>query len=200
VCPSAASEPYPLGRHLAHDCRLHMQRTTQRLLLQAATIDLAQAELTSLKAFGALINSTIPSGWPTGEYDRSAQESFLERLRQGSDQVVGWYSWYAIHTNGASRTLIGAGGFIGPPDDSGFVEIGFSILPDWYGRGFATEMAVELIAFAFEHDRVRGIIGNTTRSNVASCRVFSHLGFVETESDPNLEEVRFVLTKASAPA
>jgi [ribosomal protein S5]-alanine N-acetyltransferase len=177
-----------------------MQRTTQRLLLQAATIDLAQAELTSLEVFGALINATIPSGWPPGEYDRSAQESFLERLRQGSNQVVGWYSWYAIHTNGASRTLIGAGGFIGPPDDSGFVEIGFSILPDWYGRGFATEMAVELIAFAFEHDRVRGIIGNTTRSNVASCRVFSHLGFVETESDPNREEVRFVLTKASAPA
>ncbi len=172
-----------------------MQRTTQRLILEAATVDLVQAELTSLTTFGTLINAAVPPGWPPGEYDRSAQLFFLERLKQGNDQISGWYSWYAIHISGPSRLLVGAGGFLGPPDDAGIVEVGFSIHPDSHGRGFATEMVRELIAFAFEHSRVRGIVGNTTRSNVASCKVFAHLGFVETESNPTREEVRFILIR-----
>ena len=175
-----------------------MQRITRRLILQAATIESVQAELSSLGMFGGLLNAIVPSGWPPGEYDRHAQEFFLEHLQQGTDQVQGWYSWYAIHSNGSTRTLIGAGGFLGPPDDKGFVEIGFSIHPDWYGQGFATEMVGELVAFAFEDRRVRGIVGNTTRWNAASCRVFAHLGFEESGSAHDV--VRFLLVRTSAPA
>ncbi len=174
-----------------------MQRSTERLVLQAATIDLANAELSSLESLGTLLHAIVPAGWPPGEYDRSAQEFFLERLEQGAERALGWYSWYALHQNGESRTLIGAGGFLGPPDDNGLVEIGFSIHSDWRGRGLATEMASELVVFAFEDDRVRGIIGNTTRGNVASCKVFRHLGFVEAEPGPDPEAVRFVLTRQS---
>lgn len=177
-----------------------MQRTTRRLVLQAATIGLAKAELSSLESLGTFLHAAVPAGWPPGEYDRSAQEFFLDRLEQGSGGAPGWYSWYALYQDGESRTLIGAGGFLGPPDDNGLVEIGFSIHPDWCGRGLATEMASELVVFAFEDDRVRGIIGNTTRGNVASCRVFRHLGFVEREPGPDPGEVRFVLTRQSAPA
>jgi RimJ/RimL family protein N-acetyltransferase len=176
-----------------------MQRTTRRLVLQAATVDLAKAELSSLELLGKYLDATVPSGWPPGEYDRNAQEFFLERLQQGTDRSLEWYSWYALHQDGTFRTLIGAGGFLGPPDESGFVEIGFSIHPACHGRGFATEMTGELVAFAFEDDRVLGVIGNTTRSNIASCRVFKHLGFVETESISDPEAVRFVLTRQSAP-
>jgi ribosomal-protein-alanine N-acetyltransferase len=135
-----------------------MQRTTQRIILCAATIELLEAELTSLASLGRLLNATIPSGWPPGEYDRKAQEFFLERMREGFDQPAGWYSWYAIHPNAGSHTLIGAAGFIGPPDKEGLVQIGFSIHPHWQRLGFATELAAELVAFAFEHDSVRSII------------------------------------------
>lgn len=173
-----------------------MQRTTRRLVLQAATIDLAQAELLSLESLGAFLHATGPPGWPPGEYDRSAQEFFLEHLQQGSERALGWYSWYALHQKGDSCTLIGAGGFLGPPDDNVLVEIGFSIHPDWCGQGLATEMASELVAFAFEDDRVHGIIGNATRRNVASCNVFKHLGFGEAEPGPDPEAVRFFAQQA----
>jgi ribosomal-protein-alanine N-acetyltransferase len=178
---------------------LHMQRTTQRIILCAATIELLEAELTSLASLGRLLNATIPSGWPPGEYDRKAQEFFLERMREGFDQPAGWYSWYAIHPNAGSHTLIGAAGFIGPPDKEGLVQIGFSIHPHWQRLGFATELAAELVAFAFEHDSVRSIIGDTTRRNVASCKSLSRLGFLETEGNRSHEEVRFLLRRASAP-
>ena len=193
-------EPWRSGRRVTHDRRPHLQRMTRRLVLQAATIEMAEAELRSSNTFGVLLGAAIPSGWPPGEYDRSAQEFFLEQLRQRTDNVLGWYSWYAVHVNGSSRTLVGVGGFLGPPDESGFVEIGFSIHPDWYGRGFASEMAGELVAFAFEHNQVRAVVGNSTRDNVASCRVFSHLGFTEIRSGPDSEKVHYVLKRQSAPA
>jgi ribosomal-protein-alanine N-acetyltransferase len=176
-----------------------MQRTTKSLVLQTATIDLAKAELLSLESLGTLLHAIVPTGWPPGEYDRSAQEFFLERLQQKSERDTGWYSWYALHQQGDSRTLVGAGGFLGPPGDQGLVEIGFSIHHEWHGRGLATEMAAELVAFAFEDDRVRGVVGNTTRDNVASCKVFTHLGFIETEPGSDTHTVRFMLSRQSAP-
>jgi len=122
-----------------------MQRITQRLVLQAATIELATAELSSTQSLETLLQANVPSGWPPGEYDRSAQEFFLDCLKRASDRDVGWYSWYALHGHPGARSLIGAGGFLGPPDESGLVEIGFSIHPNWTGRGFATEMVGELV-------------------------------------------------------
>jgi predicted alpha/beta hydrolase family esterase len=169
-----------------------MERPTRRLLLKSATIDLAEAEIQSIGRFSSLIGAAVPHGWPPGEYDRSAQEFFLKRLRQGTDGLAGWYSWYAILTDGPTRTLIGAGGFLGPPVAAGSVEVGFSIHTDWTGRGFATEMVGELVVFAFEHESVKRVVGNTTRENKGSCTVFSHLGFREEDGDPESGTVRFV--------
>ena len=49
----------------------------------------------------------------------------------------------------AARELVGNGGFKGPPSASGVVEIGYSILPAFQRRGFATEAARCLMAAAF---------------------------------------------------
>ncbi len=108
---------------------------------------------------------------------------------------MGWYSWYAVYRDGQSRTLVAAGGFLGPPDQSGFVEIGFSVHPEWQRRGIASEMARELVAFAFEDKRVRGIVGNTSPDNIASCRVLSRLGFVREPLGRDQETTRFVLMR-----
>ncbi len=170
-----------------------MHRTTPRLLLRPATVTLAETELTSLTAFAGLLGAAVPPGWPPGEYDRSAQEYFLRLLRQNGEPFPGWYSWYAIAL--APKVLVGAGGFLGPPDNEGSVEIGFSVHPDWAGQGFATEMVRELVAFAFEHPEVRRIVGNTTRSNTGACRVFEHAGFSPDHQFAQAPELRYVLAR-----
>ncbi|MFC7666368.1 GNAT family N-acetyltransferase [Hymenobacter humi] len=66
---------------------------------------------------------------------------FLEQLTAGGRTAAGWYGWYALHkaTAEAPRTLIGAGGFTGPPNEEGMAEIGYSIAADWRRMGLATE-------------------------------------------------------------
>jgi len=114
---------------------------TDRLEVRAATIEYIRSELEAPERLAALLEAHVEPGWPPGEYDRDAQEFFLDRLTEGGMSVAGWYVWYAIRRRNACQpsVLIGAGGYFGPPNEEGIVEIGFSVMPSWQGLGYATD-------------------------------------------------------------
>ncbi len=56
------------------------------------------------------------------------------------------------------------------------VEIGFALLPDYWGRGIATEAALFCLELARLELDLRTLIGITTLENHASQRVLSKLG------------------------
>ena len=74
-------------------------------------------------------------------------------------------------------TVIGDVAFKGPPSEDGFVEIAYGIAPEHQGRGFATEAARALIAFARQAARVRVVRAHTRHDNIASSRVLAKCGF-----------------------
>jgi RimJ/RimL family protein N-acetyltransferase len=55
-------------------------------------------------------------------------------------------------------------------------EIGFIFHPDHQGRGYATEAARALLAFAFEHYDLHRVYGRLEPRNQASARVLEKLG------------------------
>jgi [ribosomal protein S5]-alanine N-acetyltransferase len=152
--------------------------STPRLELIAATLDLLNAELESSDKLSAMLNAHVPAGWPPGEYDEAAMRWFCDQL-YAHPEAVGWFSWYALLRSevGAQPTLIGSAGFMGPPDDDGVVETGYSILPAFEGRGFATEIVSGLLRHAFDDGRVRDVIAHTTPVNAGSIRVLEKNGF-----------------------
>ena len=174
-----------------------IKRLTNRLVLIAATPDHLRAELVSPEQLGILLQTEVPQGWPPGEYDEGAQRLFLERLTAGGAEVVGWWVWYALLRRGSQRAgpLIASGGFFGPPNEAGVVEIGYSVHPNWQSQGFATELVGELVRYAFEDVRVRRIIAHTTRQNPASCKVLEHLGFRESNVLPDPLTIEFELRR-----
>lgn len=126
-----------------------------------------------------LLGARIAPGWPPGDYDRAAQEFFACRLKEEGTAVVGWYVWYAIRRADEyqSSMLVGTGGYCGPPDAEGTVEIGFSILPSLRGQGYATEMAAALVLHAFTDRRVQKIVARASPQNHASVKVLTRSGF-----------------------
>jgi RimJ/RimL family protein N-acetyltransferase len=96
----------------------------------------------------------------------------------------------------ANDTLIGAGGYKGPPAD-GCVEIGYSIVPEYQRQGFASEAAGGLVAHAFSHQGVERVRGETLPDLVGSVGVLRKCGFtlVGDGSEPGV--VRFELTRAA---
>ena len=72
---------------------------------------------------------------------------------------------------------VGSAAFKSPPMDGGVVEIAYGIAPEYQGRGFATEAAEALTAFAFESGLVRVVRAHTLPESNASARVLTKCGF-----------------------
>ncbi|GAK57620.1 acetyltransferase, GNAT family protein [Candidatus Vecturithrix granuli] len=153
--------------------------STQRLELIAATLEHLCAELDAPERLASPLNAQVAPGWPPGEYDRDAQEFFRDRLKEGGSAAIGWYSWYAVRraTPGQPPALVGAGGYFGPPGESGEIEIGFSVIPAWQALGYATEIARALVERAFADVHVNNVIAHTAPENLASRKVLEKCGF-----------------------
>jgi RimJ/RimL family protein N-acetyltransferase len=76
-----------------------------------------------------------------------------------------------------SRSVIGSAGFKGPPDEAGVVEIAYGMVPGYLGRGYATEAAAALVAFALASGQVRLVRAHTLPTANASTRVLAKCGF-----------------------
>jgi [ribosomal protein S5]-alanine N-acetyltransferase len=152
--------------------------TTSRLDLVASTVALLEAELESNQKLSAMLDVNVPDGWPPGEYDPPAIKFFRDRLTE-NPSAAGWFGWYAIlrARDNAPGILVGSGGFMGPPDTAGVVEIGYSVVKSYEGRGYATEIARALVDLASSDVRVKLIIAHANPQNVGSVRVLERAGF-----------------------
>ncbi len=152
---------------------------TPRLLLLAASRALLTAELHKPQYFPVLLGAALPADWPPGQYDRATMAHSLEQLTAGGRTAAGWYGWYALRKaeGDTPRTLIGAGGFMGPPDATGMAEIGFAIAADWRGQGLATELVAGLVQQAAATGMVLQLVAHTDADNLASQRVLAGNGF-----------------------
>ncbi len=167
--------------------------STGSLEMIAATPDHLAAENESPECLASLLNALVEPGWPPGEYDRDAREYFQERLEEGGADVAGWYVWYALRKgeSGGPSVLVGAGGYFGPPDDDGTVEIGFSVMPGWRELGCATEMAGMLVRRAFADGRVQKVVAHAAPANPMSRRVLEKCGFFFVSRDETSGDNRF---------
>jgi RimJ/RimL family protein N-acetyltransferase len=172
---------------------------TARLDLVAATLAHVEAELEGADRLAALLGARVPEGWPPGEYDRSAQEYFRERLAEGGAAVVGWLGWYAVRRadGAAPALLVGAGGYLGPPSPAGEVEIGYSLLPEARGRGYAVELARFLVDRALAHPGVSRVVAHTDAANAASVAVLERAGFRAAGGGAEPGSLRFELSRGS---
>ena len=72
---------------------------------------------------------------------------------------------------------MGVGGFHGPPDADGQVEIGYAMQPSFREQGLATEAVEGLVKWAFDHPEVRNVRAQTLPHLTASIRVLEKTGF-----------------------
>jgi [ribosomal protein S5]-alanine N-acetyltransferase len=158
---------------------LRLSLRTARLELIPATLELLEAELAGPEALGAMLGVAVPSSWPPGEYDQDALDFFLSRIFTYGPSVVGWYNWYAvlIGADGRRESLVAGAGYLGPPAEEQ-VEIGYSVVPEARGRGFATEIVEGLVMHALAVDSVRTVIAHTLASNATSQGVLKRAGFI----------------------
>jgi [ribosomal protein S5]-alanine N-acetyltransferase len=88
------------------------------------------------------------------------------------------YSFLAV-TERAGDVLIGDGGLhplggVGPD-----VELGYTLARDAWGKGYATELGLALVEYAFTVLQVPRVVAQVEPANTASRRVLAKLGMTE---------------------
>lgn len=100
---------------------------------------------------------------------------YLAALQSATVPDLWTHGFALVHS--ASRTVIGMAGYKGPPDADGVVEIGYGVVPEYQGNGFATEAARALVSYAFADGRVRVVRAHTLPELNASTKVLTRCGF-----------------------
>jgi ribosomal-protein-alanine N-acetyltransferase len=165
---------------------IHVLRT-ERLALVALTPELARAALEDRAKLGRILGSRVPETWPGADF-----AGMLPRIARGSGAGL---TRLIVHA--ADETLIGETGFHGPPDASGTVEVGYSIVPAYRGLGFAVEATRALIRDSLARPGIRRITAECLDDNAASLRVLEKLGMRQVGSAG--ATLRFELRRGQAP-
>jgi [ribosomal protein S5]-alanine N-acetyltransferase len=99
---------------------------------------------------------------------------WMARLRASTASDPWVHGFRMVHRD--SGNVVGSCSFKGPPTE-GAVEIAYNIEPDEQGKGYATEGARALTAYALAFREVRMVRAHTLPESNASTRVLAKCGF-----------------------
>ncbi|MEA9985426.1 GNAT family N-acetyltransferase [Subtercola sp. RTI3] len=149
-----------------------MDKSTERLIVQSYT--LAEAERVLAQTPSASDNWA--PGYPFVD-ELAILPRFIADFRENGDPAP--FGPYIVRRR-SDGLAIGGLGFTGRPDADGTVEVGYGLIPDARGHGFATEALLAVIEIA---RRAGALIvrADTAVENVRSQNVLLKCGFREVE-------------------
>lgn len=151
------------------DTALHTTRLELRPLPAAAAGALPEDRETAARLLGV----ALPVEWPQADLLDALP---LQAAASPTDEPFG--VWMIVERESAA--VVGDIGFMGPPGADRTVEIGYSVIPDRRGRGYATEATRALVHWALGQPRVEMVVAGCDRENAPSIRILERIGFVRT--------------------
>lgn len=111
--------------------------------------------------------------------DEGLKPAYTEMLTMAQENPESrqWFTAWFIENAGGER--VGELCFKGLSPD-GMTEIGYGILPEFQGSGYATEAVGAVTQWALSQPNVRCITAETEANNAASQKVLVKTGFVHT--------------------
>jgi RimJ/RimL family protein N-acetyltransferase len=147
----------------------------------AITAEMLRAEQNGDYALlGELLGATLTIEWPPSEWEPHVFRYILKQYDE-YPETVGWHRYVLLCEGlggglGMSRakTLVGAVGAF--PKPGGDAEIGYSTLPTFQRRGYATACARTLVDWLLQKDGVLSVSANTYPRLPESIKVMERCG------------------------
>ena len=148
---------------------------TERLLLIPYTIEICENILVG--NFDLLYNKGYIKGksWP----DEDALDTIPRILKNLStnNYATGFESWFIIKKS--TNEIIGDLGFKGYQDENQSIDLGYGIIAEERGNGYAEEASKQLINLAMTFDFIKEITANCLINNFQSTKLLQKLNFVQ---------------------
>ncbi len=123
-------------------------------------------------------------------YITNGRPKTVEETREGLDRMIGHfrdfgYAMFALFHRSDGRFLGRCG--LQPLRDTPWVELGYTLLWDAWGQGFATEAAKECVRFGFEVHKLPQLVAIVMSENSASRHVIEKCGLTYEKTEPYKE-------------
>lgn len=150
--------------------------SSDRLDLVPMTLELMQAlQRGDRQSAQEMVAYRIPADWPQGI------ESVL-RFRVASAQAHPEalpLLLRAMVLRADPEVVVGRIGFHGPADDTGMLEIGYEVFPEYRRRGYAREAVLAMFDWAQRDPAVLRFRATVSPENLPSRQLVAELGFIE---------------------
>ena len=154
---------------------------TSHLTLIPFSLQMKKVVLNDKGKLAEIIDARVPEHWQ-GPDLAEALPFFIKEMENNPPGLI----WDGIIVHKADRVVIGDMGFMGGPDAAGRVEIGYSIGPEYRNRGYATEMALALIRWAFQQKDIRVVTATCLDNNIGSIKVLKKIGMHRLQAEGNM--------------
>lgn len=170
--------------------------STERLVLITGTEEIFRGGVKERTLIERQLEAIVPASWPPEHYEPHVLAFYANILAENPDSV-GWTLWYIVlpEDSSGNPVVIGDIGFKGPPGPDGTVEIGYSVLSEYQGEGYATEAVAGLVSWAFSHPMIERVIAETYPELTPSVRVLEKNGFRYIGAGSEERVIRFELTR-----
>jgi ribosomal-protein-alanine N-acetyltransferase len=161
-----------------------------RLRLVAMTPEMLAAEDSgNLNSLANLLGAKLTAEWPPADWEPHVYRLILTQYAERPD-TLGWHRYVLLEDGlGRKRTLVGAvGGF---PKANGDVEIGYSTLPEFQRRGYASAFARALVEWLLVQDGVASASAQTYPRFQESIKVMERCGMQFTGDGDDAGTVRY---------
>lgn len=110
---------------------------------------------------------------------QEVQERLSKEIAGQKNFGVQYWPIFSVDTD----AFIGCCGLRPYELEKNIYEIGFHLLPDFWGQGLASEAALAVIDYAWSQLKAEGLFAGHHPSNLASGKTLSKLGFVYTHDE-----------------
>ena len=164
------------------DAPVAIELRTERLTLRPVPQSVAARLPDDRSGAAAILGVSLDDDWPL------ADVLDMMPVQASGSAATGFGVWVVVER--AANVVVGDIGFIGPPDDAGSIEMGYSIVPSRRRRGYATEATTAITAWVLDQPGVSAVVAETEASNEASARVLTRVRFAHTGATPTMVQWR----------
>lgn len=116
------------------------------------------------------------------DFVKIAMSKKIEKMKRVSEDVHNWYTYWLIVDKNNGKG-IGFIGFKGIPDETRYVEVGYSISSNYRRKGLMTEALSLLMNWALKYPICKGITAKKVlKTNIGSNKVLNNCNFALSDS------------------